>query len=413
MKLSQKFCVNFLICLLIGPFQAGSGYACDAQCQADKHFEAGEKAAQTHQPAEAIKHYVQALLFNSSHPAAQSSLREIAASYDDEFRKYRMKIYRIRELLDYISFMKQQILSSPERIIIVPETFDLDAGHNRNGLDGIIEYLALTKRKLVDQYLELQSRSAGLAPRPKTVAPAKSADVQPKENLGVLQFQMDRLRQEVNDLKESVSGSEKRIAALTGQLAQKSLDIYEKDTLFVQQRDGYVSLQNSLQEAQERLNLVQRIMQEKDAKIQGLGRDVKTLQAFAEQYHSTNDESVQNLRKEFTGLQKELIEQISISREKIEAVEGVLAQQEKRMTTLNIAAQAKGKRIAQMNQTLVQKNQKIRQREQIIGRQGERLVESDGIFEIYKSKLHETNQSLKEKIERIRELEKQSAERAY
>ena len=50
-------------------------------------------------------------------------------------------------------------------------------------------------------------------------------------------------------------------------------------------------------------------------------RDVETLQAFADQYHTASDESVQGLRKEFTGLQKELLEQISASREKMEAME--------------------------------------------------------------------------------------------
>ena len=214
-------------------------------------------------------------------------------------------------------------------------------------------------------------------------------------------------------MKEIVSSSEKRIAALASQLTQKSLDIYEKDALLAQQQDGYVSLQDSLQEAQERLSLVQRIMEEKDAKIQAMARDVKTLQAFAEQYHATSDESVQALRREFIGLQKELIGQISISREKIEVMEGVVARQGKQMTVLNIAGRAKGKRIGQMNQALAQKNQKIKQREQIIGWQGERLVESGGILEIYKDKLHETSRMLKEKIKRIRELEKQSAEKAY
>ena len=413
MKLSQKFFAAFLIFLLTGPLRAGLGYACDARCQADKHFETAEKAAQTHQPVEAIREYVQVLLFDPSHPAAKSSLRKIASSYDEEFLKYRMRVYRIQELLDYIFFIKQQISSSPEGPAAVQETFDLDAGQERNALDGIIEYLARTKRKLVDQYWELQGRSAGLAQRPKTVSLTRAADVQPKENLGVLQFQMDRLRQEVNNLKEIVSSSEKRIAALASQLTQKSLDIYEKDALLAQQQDGYVSLQDSLQEAQERLSLVQRIMEEKDAKIQAMARDVKTLQAFAEQYHATSDESVQALRREFIGLQKELIGQISISREKIEVMEGVVARQGKQMTVLNIAGRAKGKRIGQMNQALAQKNQKIKQREQIIGWQGERLVESGGILEIYKDKLHETSRMLKEKIKRIRELEKQSAEKAY
>lgn len=393
--------------------QGESILACDAKCQADKQYEAAQKAAELQQPIDAIKHYVQALLFDPSHSEAKSSLRKIASSYDDEFLKYRMKVYRIQELLDYISFVKQQISSFPEGNVIVKETFDVDGGQDRSGLDGIIEYLALTKRKLVDQYLALQSRPADGTPRTKTAVAAKPADGQSKETLGILQFQMDRLRQEVNDLQEGASRSEKRIAELTSQLAQKSLDIYEKNTQLVQQKDGYSALQNSLQEAQERLNLVQRIMQEKDSRIQTMERDVKTLQAFAEQYHAINDADVQSLRKEFSTLQRELIEQISISREKIGAMEGVLALQEKRMTSLSIAAQAKGKRIAHMNQTLVQKNQKIKQREQIIGWQGERLTESGGIVEIYKAKLHETNTMLQEKIERIRELEKQSAEKAY
>ena len=380
-------------------------FSCDEYCRADQQYEKATHAYQEKNYVKAVGHLTQALLLNPAHLQAKIKLQDIA-SFEGDLSASRMKIVRIQELLNYIAFVEKQIVSWQGKMAQGQEMFDLGPTYEKENLDDLILALVARKKNLVSEFFDLKSQE-NIQSRHAPASPRLSS---PESDLPNFKDQLAFLRKEVNVLKDNMAKSDQKISLLTDDLAKKSLEAFEKDTLLTEQKQNFASLQTSLQEAEERLNLVQRIMQEKDVKVQAMEKDLKTMQAFTDQYSHSNEENFAAFKREFSQVQDQLVEQLLLNQQRISSLEQLLAQQQKKLVLLNTVNHVKGKKIDQMNELLMVRNKQVRGMAEVIESKDDTLLEFDGIVDIYRAKLIQANKLLQEKIERIRKLEKQSAD---
>ena len=130
-----------------------------------------------------------------------------------------------------------------------------------------------------DQALRAQSTS----PAPiVTVIPDDSAalaeELRQKEqriadqdrSIEEIRQQLGGVSQKFDMLEQQLGRTEQQVVELTRKIAGMSLEIYEKDTLLANRANQIDDLEFQLQDAQERLKLIQQLMAEKDVRIQDL-----------------------------------------------------------------------------------------------------------------------------------------------
>lgn len=356
-------------------------YACDFRCQEEK-----------------LKHSSQALLKNFDDIKAREFFRSFAVDPKWVNSKYQMRVMRINELLEYIDLLQKRVVTLEQ---------------NRRRLKQSLDKNFTAGTSLEEWESELRNKrntniSLPTPPEKESVDYLKNFLAQKKDRL----VDIVRILQKENDfLKEAAAiRPRQKISVLTDQLAGKTLELIEKDSLLAEQKENFQSLENSLEEAQERLNLVQHIIQEKDQRIQVLEKDVTQMQALTQQGYEINQKNIEDLKTQFVQLHDDLSGQMAVNDDKITALENLLAEQEKRLARYAMEMRVKSKHIGDLTDRLQKKNKALVETNFLMESQDRKIVELDGIIQIYKSKLSETNQILREKVEKIRSLETQSVD---
>jgi len=229
---------------------------------------------------------------------------------------------------------------------------------------------------------------------------------QQKDDMNEMKEELVLIREEISGLVIKVQNSETKITGLTEEVAGKSMEIIEKERDISNYREQVQTVADTLMEAQERLSLAQRIIQDKDRQVQRLEDKMAEFQVIAKQGSEQSKKNIEFLRNEFIRLEKSLRHRLTISDDKITALENLGAEQEQMLAMHVIEMQQKDWAINAINEDLIEKNIEIADIHNVIRSKDQKLIESNGIFQIYQAKLKDANTLLQEKIKRIEALEK-------
>lgn len=350
-------------------------YACNLTCREEK-----------------LEQSSQALLQNFADNKAREYLKNFVIDPTSQSSKYQMRAVRINELFEYIDFLERRSASLARKNQKLKQASAKDSSRIASSQDSKVE---LRNKESVKVPLHTPPKSES-----ESVDRLKSFLAQKKNQL----VDTVVILQKENDLFQP----RQKISMLTDQLAGKTLELIEKESLLTEQKEDFQSLENSLQEAEERMNLVQRIIADKDQRIQVLEKDVTQMQALTRQGYEVSQKNIEDLKLQFVQLHDDLNEQMSVNHDKIAALEALLADQEKKLAHNTLGLKVKSRHIVELADRLQKKNQTLAEANVLMESQDKKIVELDGIIKIYKSKLSEANQILREKVEKIRSLETQS-----
>ena len=302
----RRFYLSSGISLLCSLVCFSFAYACDLTCQAE------------------LKQRSQVLLQNPADTAAREYFKVFGARKENENSKYHIRVTHINELCEYIDLLedrrrilkqnneklKQGLSQDPASAALPDEAgplpFPKTAAEELSGMgspdkaiDHLRNFLTQKKNQLIKGVLALQKES------------------------GLLKKMQQRVLAESSENLPPLVKPQQKVSALTGQLAGKTLELMEKDSFLTEQKEDFKFLENSLKEAEERLGLVQRIIQEKDEKILVLQKDVAQMQALTQESYALNQRSIEDLKVQFVELHDDLKEQMSINQDKVSALENL------------------------------------------------------------------------------------------
>jgi len=409
---------------------------------------------------QALQYLSKVLVVDPSNSKANRYMEELIALKDPDVIRYRQRVQRFRELLDYIGFLENRVLNlearnaqvkdalvnqqeydkvimksieviemetTPEGASVSPVKEETDI--EKLSLDQLTDLLNRKKRFLVSETLLLQKRHDKLRDLKEKAVPEVSVEskyvdtvaerTRLREELGARDRKLDRQQQEMADLKSEMGGiktqvtamqkqlvdSDKRVAKVTEDLTHKSLELIEKERALADQAEVFARVNATLNEAQQRLSLVQRIIQEKDEKIQDLEEKLTSAQGAAQKAAQEKSGDVEALRGEFRQLEATLNQKLELSQGKISALEKLSAEQEQRLAQYRLEVQRRDEKIEIYKASLVARETQIADLNKNLQSADNKLVQYDGVIQIYREKLTDANRLLQEKIERINELE--------
>ncbi len=352
-----------------------------------------------------VARFVNALLADSSNTTAKKYLKRIAKSDAVRTKRQELSLLRFIELIDFSDSLKSRIKylqttntrfmefilkdgKSDESIMKSARSIQAripDAINSYRKRPAILrrvqtlktlnitklnQALVREKRGLMRQLDMLRNIHTQL--RPIKIKAAKNLIVSKKQKFP------NRFTQQIDEIKLKLVETDRRVGELTGELAKMSLELYEKNNL-LRDKDSRITLfEDNLVDARERLNLVQRIIKEKDKDIHILEKKIADPQSGI--MPQANLARIQSLEQQFQDLN-----------EKHSRMEKLLAK--------------KDSTISQLKETVSSKNRKIliSRKASLLKSRG--LVQLDGIVQIYRGRLKDTYVDLMEKTERVKRLE--------
>jgi len=410
----------------------------------------------------ATKEYIKALLVNLNNTQAKQALKKIVTSSKSFTIKQRSLLHRYINLLDFLTFLTQRIYqieaANLATIEFIAQHIDsgesaelamiatIKKGRNLNSFPEILHIfenddpnfqLEGINRKLVDKkenftilledmqstHDKLRKMKRQIIANYKKVNEVYKNDklqhqidsleskIEEKDNyiikqeriLDVFSQQLTDVRLEFDVVKERIQETDEKVVHLTRELAAMSLSAYEKDRILADKEDETQLLKDDLMDANQRINLMQKVIIEKDDIIQNLEQEVDKINIALNQ-RSSNDELIE-LKTSFSHLKKSMRSEALENRTLMGQLRTEFQNLQKRYLVLEKNLKLKNSQISKLSATLSEKDKKLEQMEEISTSKDHKLMELSGILEIYKSRLAEVHNHLEHKTEILQKLE--------
>lgn len=195
--------------------------------------------------------------------------------------------------------------------------------------------------------------------------------------LTYMETKVEQMEKSFTQLQERLKATDQKVTDLTHQMAGVSLELYDKDKQLLEKKTQVASLSEDLSETQQRLTLVQRIIQEKDQQIETMKKSAGQISG-ANPF--TNDTVSQRL-----GLPP--------------AEDPRLAYFAQQISELNSKYQHLEKSLHQKDETI------LSMQTQLVA-QTENLATSGGVVQIYKERLQDALNQLRQKDAQLNRLQR-------
>jgi len=446
--------------LILFLFIAAFVEASDLQRRVDRLVEKGEGTFLRNEIDKSIQIFSHALIYNLDNKQALNFLSRLE-NKNQVSHQARVKLSRSLELIDYIKFLKNRIdqsiivntklknrmfgrthqykmvgESKQVKRIRDKELRDKVLLNNKDFLDenniqisqslgNLMEMLTELKNEYVvhltyllnsnDQLKDFKAAEGRISK--KSAASGRRVDVAddvkptalmwPQDNVRILKNELALVQLEIKMLKNVVNASEQKTRRLTNELTGKTLIIYEKDEAITRHRKKFAELEKDLIETAERLNLVQRIIKEKDEVINALENFVQEVQREMNHIDDVSKEQLNTLGINLSLLESKLNAQQELSEQKLLFVEKLLAQQEIKIADYNVLIKENRVNIADLNKQLFVKTEKLHGLKSVLKSKDDKLIELNGIIKIYKGKLVDSKTTTNKKRYNVQNLEGQ------
>jgi len=370
----------------------------------DEHLNTGITSYRNGEYRQAVNEFGRVLLAN---PEQKTALRYFKKMMSDTTMRpgQRALLVRIFELFDYVKFLKVHIgeygegnvadacsVSSLNRMKSVEGAVDFD-----NCLVNLVDITKEQKKCYARRLKELKAWDVAVIKKVEVVAQQK-----PKSK--VLDEKLTTIRDELESLRKTVKKSENKISSLNMEIATKSLEVFEKENLLAMQASDFSTLENELGDAKERLNLVQRIISEKNDRIQSLEDYIKGMKQESLSENEISQKEVDLLQAQFASIQEQVDEQKKLQAERIDALEKLIAEQEIAIINYDMAIVEQKNEIGGLKTNFENKSREVSSLKKVIDSKDDKLLELNGIIQIYKEKLSETTDLIRRKTASFEDL---------
>ena len=141
-----------------------------------------------------------------------------------------------------------------------------------------------------------------------------------QDNIDYFKNELTRVRDDFTALQENFRATDIKIVELTNKIAALSVEIFEKNKMIGEKDERAANLQNDLNMANEKFNLVQRIIKEKDDRIAALETEMGQLHNNLASGQPSGFQVTQ-LQGDLKDFEAEFKDQISKSRERLASLE--------------------------------------------------------------------------------------------
>ena len=356
-----------------------------------------------------IDKFAQRLLKSPFDQEARIYFEQLAASDSEVFKVERMKLLRIKELLVYIEFLHKQVGDlSDKNVTAIQEISSRYKGTKTVTLTHLIEFLSDFRKVLVRQFDQIRSSSIAKSKDQNKVKLKSEPPATAVNDIKTLRVELSALHRRFDELTKRINLADQKAQKLTEDLTAKTLELFEKDEIIERQKQNLMTLEQKLDDIQERFTLSQRLIQEKNNQLQQL--EVGQTKKETRRQEKGDQLTLEGLQAQIKQLQDQLNEQISSSKSRMSVLERLLMEQEKRMAEYAIELKSKGEKVDQLTGLVFEKSKEISGLNAVLQSKDQKLLELDGIIEIYKGKLSESNRILREKVDQIKVLENQLVE---
>jgi hypothetical protein len=455
-QLFKTFLSGLLILMLACPL----AFAYDASPGSISHLEKGVKLQNQSQLNPATQQYIKTLLNDTSNSQAKEKLQEIARDISDWSSAEKQSLLRFLELIEYINFLRdrQMYLENNNELLVqfileqvndnepirqelnrIQKSLNTAQPQDAMGslkslqsdnvlpINQLNEELARIKKDFLS-YLEMlqdvnrqlrQEKGRVLkqqfsSRKPSFKTPIRREQIQDirerliekdlflkrqEENYSQLSQEMSSVHKQFQALQGQLQATDQKITDLTRELAGMSLAVFEKEKALADRENRMNVLAAELNEAQERLNLVQRIIHEKDDRIQTLEQEVTSIQktSIPSSPKDQDARDVGDIKENMIVMQEEWRSQALANSEKIAVLEAKLQGLAEKYQKVAGVIQEKELEITQLKGNVSNREETISRLQKIFLSKDQKIVELNGIVEIYKSKLSDALATLEER----------------
>lgn len=228
------------------------------------------------------------------------------------------------------------------------------------------------------------------------------------QNLEYFKQELAQVRDNFNVLQDRFKSTDQKINELTGKIADLSMVIIEKNKIIDEKSDAAQLLQRQVSEAGEKLNLVQRIIQEKDDRIAALESEMTQVRGNLKSNDNLDGSQVAQLKSDLKDFEGQFKSQMEKSRERIIGLEIQFMDMTRKYDVLSADILSKEAQIATLRIESKKKEDFIKQYRSAFYATDHKANELVGIVDIYRSKLAETKQQLTAKEAELRLLKGES-----
>ena len=487
----KRCLVCFVAITLIHVFAAQPVFAETPQYFSKYHSDYGSRLYKEGKLDLAVEQFVKSLLADSANRVAKETLKDILKNQDNKLKQDRLTLFRFVEMIDYSEFLKSRIEHLTEsndlltRFILEhgdfdeslldtaktikveiddrAKSFDVEPGIIRpdemgddmkltrmnkmfdqqkvrlteelNYLQNINNQVRSIKIEVVNNLRELRKQELidhfenQIDSIENKLADRDSKLHEQNKELASVNVDLQSVQGEFKDLQNKFDATEEKVAGLTKDLADMAMQAYEKDQQLANKEERLRSVETELMDSHEKMNLVQRIIQEKDDQLLSMEEEVIELHnsikedrepEYKHNYTFGKNASTQNLKKntekmvllerQFDVLNKKYINLA----DRLELQDGQLSQLRRNIQLKNDKIvkfkREKDREVFLLRKTIADKNADIAHLNRNVYSRDEQLLQLSNIVDIYKTKLQKTMAVLAEKSDKLEHLEQQFLE---
>jgi hypothetical protein len=402
------------------------------------HSDQGLKLAKEGEPQQAADQFIQSLFFAPSNQVAKDNLLSLAQKENFESKSVKMQILRFVELADYITFLRERLeklenenkesiqlllqqakendprqleirkvrsqLESHKLLTIrLPEEIQDESLDRGAKLMRINKYFTDVKESLVKQFSMNLSAYERINALKNQVATAVTNDYEGQ--LTAVKRQVIERNAALKKEKTHARMLEADLDKVRKKVADLSMQVYEKDELLAERNNSNGQLNASLNDANQRWELAQKIIQEKDDQIKGWEAKAGKLNL-----NDVSSGGMNSLEVNLSALQNKMDTAEKTNHEMISSLKKELALLQEEYKQLETTSQEKDLMIAHLRDDVTARARKLANMAGFFNSYDKDITQLNGIVEIYKGKLSSTRALLTDKDQKVKNLEKQVAD---
>ena len=396
----------FILCWLL---IAAPGWSSE---KAGEYFDRGRQLFESKEYKEAAFYFCYLLTDNPLDQEAKDYLKQILSHTEPGL--YKTQLSRFFEMADYVDFLQDRVQELQhknkglEKFILenrkehqkIADLINLSqetlqgmrtrefvsgkisfsaSGVNSENLDPLLKALSKKKERLAVELTEARGRYEQLYAIKEMIL---AQDPALSKKASTLSVGYERLRPTPRD-----RSAPAKVDRLTHELKAKSLELFEKESSLASQQESFKELEGELLETQQRLSLVQRIIEEKDETIGALEIHLQEIKKDAKAQNQYSKKQLDVLAEKMRFLKGKVEEQRNLGDEKIGNLEKLLAEQEIEFARFNKILAENETNLRKMNNQLLIKSKRVATLKHVLRSKDEKILELDGIVQIYQGKL--------------------------
>ncbi len=429
---------------------------------ADQHFQQGRWS-------QALEQYSKALLMSPNQEEVRQHIKAIAREFKNQGRPQDIEILQFLDLVDYSQFLKSRFSNyladnelTLEFILTngvmldsiqsearqIQERMLKDLNRFKNFQDMLSEKqssmgfdltklnsdLRWQKERFLDHILELQKYNrelrslkievmrffqknqrqtreenyeTQLSEMRSHLGNKEAALKRQDENYRGLKEELAKVKQSFLGVKDQFKETDQKIAELTRDLAGMTLELYAKDKQLVDKGERIEKLGKDLGDTEERLTLVQHLIEEKDQKMMELEQKMTSAQEQTGKEAVLGETKGKLLRKEISELYGKLKTQSKASLAKVDILERRLQELSQRYSEISKNLEQRDVKVAELEEGLRVRDLQVSELKNVFVSKDKKLFELNGVVEIYKGKLHDAFAMLEDKDAHLNKLEQE------